>query len=583
MKSDQIKVLLIEDNSDDVRLIQRLLAQVNMDGFRLTHANGVDKAARELEKGAFDVVLTDIAMSDSDALETIRRIQSVRKDIPIVVLSSLDDESTAIEIMQEGAQDYLIKGQGDGHLIARALRHAIERKRAELRLMHVTHYDSLTGLANRALFQSRLDHALAVAKRRKQIAALLVLDLDRFKAVNDTLGHHAGDRLLVLVAERLRSCVRESDTVARLGGDEFTVILNDVTSAEEVAVVARKILAALAGPFQLEDHEIYVTPSIGITLYPHDGVTPTGLLKNADAAMYQAKNLGRNNFQFYTADMNRRSVARLKMESGLRQAVERSELVLYYQPKVDITTGIITGVEALVRWNKPDTGLVPPVEFIPIAEETGLIIPVGEWVLREALMQIRRWHDEDLPEMRIAVNLSARQFRQNDLVKTITDSLDELGVDGEFLEVEITESLLMDDSALSTMALYKLKDRGVRVSVDDFGTGYSSLSYLKRFPIDALKIDRSFVRDITTDPDDATITNAIIGLAHNLRRRVIAEGVETQAQLAFLQKHSCDEAQGFLFSPPVVAAELARLIKTPKGIAAIARLDGKKGGSRLAV
>ena len=583
MKSEQIKVLLIEDNSDDVRLIQRLLGQVNMDGFGLTHVNGVDKAARELEKGAFDVVLTDIAMSDSDALETIRRIQSVRKDIPIVVLSSLDDESTAIEIMQEGAQDYLIKGQGDGHLIARALRHAIERKRAELRLMHVTHYDSLTGLANRALFQSRLDHALAVAKRRKQIAALLVLDLDRFKAVNDTLGHHAGDRLLVLVAERLRSCVRESDTVARLGGDEFTVILNDVTSAEEVAVVARKILAALAGPFQLEDHEIYVTPSIGITLYPHDGVTPTGLLKNADAAMYQAKNLGRNNFQFYTADMNRRSVARLKMESGLRQAVERSELVLYYQPKVDITTGIITGVEALVRWNKPDTGLVPPVEFIPIAEETGLIIPVGEWVLREALMQIRRWHDEDLPEMRIAVNLSARQFRQNDLVKTITDSLDELGVDGEFLEVEITESLLMDDSALSTMALYKLKDRGVRVSVDDFGTGYSSLSYLKRFPIDALKIDRSFVRDITTDPDDATITNAIIGLAHNLRRRVIAEGVETQAQLAFLQKHSCDEAQGFLFSPPVVAAELARLIKTPKGIAAIARLDGKKGGSRLAV
>jgi len=583
MKSDQIKVLLIEDNSDDVRLIQRLLAQVNMDGFRLTHANGVDKAAIELEKGAYDVVLTDIAMTDSDALETIRRIQSVRKDIPIVVLSSLDDESTAIEIMQEGAQDYLIKGQGDGHLIARALRHAIERKHAELRLMHVTHYDSLTGLANRALFQSRLDHALAVAKRRKLLAALLVLDLDRFKGVNDTLGHHAGDQLLVLVAERLRACVRESDTVARLGGDEFTVILNDVTSAEEVSVVARKILAALSGPFHLEDHEIYVTPSIGITLYPHDGVTPTGLLKNADAAMYQAKNLGRNNFQFYTADMNRRSVARLKMESGLRQAIDRSELVLYYQPKIDITTGIITGMEALVRWNKPDTGLVPPVEFIPIAEETGLIIPVGEWVLREALMQIRRWHDEGAPTMRVAVNLSARQFRQNDLVKTITENLDELGVGGEFLEVEITESLLMDDTALSTMALYKLKDRGVRVSVDDFGTGYSSLSYLKRFPIDALKIDRSFVRDITTDPDDATITNAIIGLAHNLRRRVIAEGVETPAQLAFLQKHGCDEAQGFLFSPPVAAAELARLIKTPKGIAAIVRFDGKKGGSRLAV
>ena len=583
MKSDQIKVLLIEDNSDDVRLIQRLLAQVNMDGFRLTHANGVDKAAIELEKGSYDVVLTDIAMTDSDALETIRRIQSVRKDIPIVVLSSLDDESTAIEIMQEGAQDYLIKGQGDGHLIARALRHAIERKHAELRLMHVTHYDSLTGLANRALFQSRLDHALAVAKRRKLLAALLVLDLDRFKGVNDTLGHHAGDQLLVLVAERLRACVRESDTVARLGGDEFTVILNDVTSAEEVSVVARKILAALSGPFHLEDHEIYVTPSIGITLYPHDGVTPTGLLKNADAAMYQAKNLGRNNFQFYTADMNRRSVARLKMESGLRQAIDRSELVLYYQPKIDITTGIITGMEALVRWNKPDTGLVPPVEFIPIAEETGLIIPVGEWVLREALMQIRRWHDEGAPTMRVAVNLSARQFRQNDLVKTITENLDELGVGGEFLEVEITESLLMDDTALSTMALYKLKDRGVRVSVDDFGTGYSSLSYLKRFPIDALKIDRSFVRDITTDPDDATITNAIIGLAHNLRRRVIAEGVETPAQLAFLQKHGCDEAQGFLFSPPVAAAELARLIKTPKGIAAIVRFDGKKGGSRLAV
>jgi diguanylate cyclase (GGDEF)-like protein len=583
MKSDQIKVLLIEDNSDDVRLIQRLLAQVNLDGFKLTHANGVDKAVRELQRKAYDVVLTDIAMTDSDALETIRRIQSVRKDIPIVILTSHDDESTAIEIMQEGAQDYLIKGQGDGHLIARALRHAIERKHAELRLMHVTHYDSLTGLANRALFQNRLDHALAVAKRRKHLAALLVLDLDRFKGINDTLGHHAGDQLLVLVAERLRGCVRESDTVARLGGDEFTVILNDVTSAEEVAVVARKVLAALAVSFLLEGHEVYVTPSIGITLYPHDGVTSTGLLKNADAAMYQAKSQGRNNFQFYTADLNRRSVARLKLESGLRQAIDRSEFVLYYQPKIDIKTGTLTGVEAMVRWNKPDTGLVPPVEFIPIAEETGLIIPVGEWVLREALMQIGRWQEEGLPQMRIAVNLSARQFRQNDLVKTITDSLDELGVGGEFLEVEITESLLMDDTALSTMALYKLKDRGVRVSVDDFGTGYSSLSYLKRFPIDALKIDRSFVRDITTDPDDATITNAIIGLAHNLRRRVIAEGVETQAQLAFLQKHGCDEAQGFLFSPPVAATELARLLGAPGGLAAMALPGGKKGGSRLAV
>jgi diguanylate cyclase (GGDEF)-like protein/PAS domain S-box-containing protein len=444
--------------------------------------------------------------------------------------------------------------------ISNVLAVAIERSSAQDKLAYLAQFDSLTGLPNRHLFHDRLAQSIAHAKRTESTMAVLFIDLDRFKMVNDTLGHAAGDKLLREAARRLSACVRSSDTVGRLGGDEFAATLLDLNKPGDAGLVGQKIIDALAQPFQLDGREAYVSASVGITLYPADSEDAAALIMNADSAMYRAKEQGRSNYQYFTREMNERALQRASMETQLRRALERNEYVLHYQPRVGLKNGAISGFEALLRWNHPERGLVSPVEFIPVLEDTGLIIPVGEWVLRAACLQIVEWRKAGLPTPPIAVNLSARQFQQKDLEASVSRVLHETGVDASLIQFEITESLLMNDPDSAARTLRALSDSGVKLSVDDFGTGYSSLSYLKRFPLDALKIDRTFVRDITADTDDAAITLAIINLAHTLGLEVVAEGVETRAQLEFLALHGCDEMQGFYFSKAVPAGECAVML-----------------------
>ena len=441
-----------------------------------------------------------------------------------------------------------------------------ERKQVEESLEHLAYHDELTGLPNRTLFTDRLNVALAQARRSKQSTAVLFLDLDRFKVVNDSIGHSAGDQLLQSTAERLTSLVREGDTVARMGGDEFTVLLSDIVGVEDAIEVAERAVEACRVPWVLDGREFHVTTSIGIAIYPNDGEDAENLLQNADTAMYRAKEQGRDNYQLFTAAMNATLVERLALENDLRRGLEREEFVVHYQPQVDMRSGRIVGMEALVRWQHPDRGLVSPGDFIPVAEETGLILSLGEWVLRTACAQAKAWQEAGLPSMRIAVNLSARQFQSRDLTATVTRILEETGASPICLQLEVTESVAMSDVKLTARTLNDLQEMGIQIALDDFGTGHSSLDYLARFPIDALKIDRSFVSGLPMAESAIAITTAIINLAHGLNISAIAEGVETEQQLAWLKKQGCDEFQGHLFSQPLpaeafeaVAGELSRL------------------------
>jgi diguanylate cyclase (GGDEF)-like protein len=436
----------------------------------------------------------------------------------------------------------------------------LSRRKAEERIRHLAHYDELTGLANRNMINQRLNQALARARRNDKPLAILFIDLDRFKNINDTLGHGAGDNVLKEVAERLRECLRDSDTIGRLGGDEFVVLLEELSEPMHSAAVAQKIITAVAKPYTLDAQEFHITASVGISAYPADSEDMQSLLKNADIAMSRAKELGKNNYQFYSAQMNRHTLDRLALESSLRRALERNEFVLHYQPKVDIRSGRITGMEALMRWQHPTNGLIPPMQFIPLAEETGLIVAIGEWVLRAACAQSQSWRKQGLPPLRLAVNLSARQFNHEHLLQDVEKVLNDTGLDPTGLELEITESMVMHDPERAVMLLNKLRAMGISISIDDFGIGYSSLGYLKRFPVDSLKIDRSFIMGLPLDNDDAAIAQAIIAMAHTLKLSVIAEGVETDEQLRFLRDHLCDEVQGYYFSKPVPKHEFASLV-----------------------
>ena len=444
--------------------------------------------------------------------------------------------------------------------IATSLGTAIGRKRAEERLAYVAQFDSLTGLPNRTLFRDRLSQAMTRAERGGSQLALMLLDLDRFKEINDTLGHRAGDRLLQAVAERLTGALRTVDTVARLGGDEFTVIFEDAESVAAVTLVAEKVVGALARPFPLDDQEYFLTVSVGITMYPSNPGDIETLIMNADVAMYDAKDRGKNNFQFYRAEMNAMKQERLSLEGQLRRAVDRDELFIEYQAQTDLRTNRVIGAEALLRWRHPDLGLIEPNRFIPIAEQTNLILQIGKWVLHRACAQNVAWQRAGLPRIRVAVNVSARQFRA-EFLGTVASALQDSGLAPDCLELEITEGLLVEDPEAASAVLSELKTLGVHVAIDDFGSGYSSLSYLKHFPLDSLKIDRSFVRDLSFDPDDASIARAIIALGHSLDLKVIAEGVETPQQLAFLRDHHCDIVQGYLFGAPVVADDMAALLR----------------------
>jgi diguanylate cyclase (GGDEF)-like protein/PAS domain S-box-containing protein len=451
---------------------------------------------------------------------------------------------------------------GDG-LVA-ILRDITERKRLETKIQFQATHDTLTGLANRNLLHDRLNQAIAQASRSDGSVWVIFVDLDRFKLVNDSLGHKAGDMFLVAISERLQSVVREADTVARLGGDEFVVVLQETGAFSLSVNTVQRIMQVISQPLWIEDKEFSLNCSIGVATFPSDGETSGQLIERADIAMYRAKETGRNNFQFFTAEMNERLLERLKIEEALRNAVERGEFVLHYQPQVDLRTGKVIGAEALIRWQHPELGMVAPVRFIGLAEETGLIVPIGRWIIRTACEHNVAWQRAGFDRLRIAVNLSARQFSQPDLVQSIADVLANTGLAAHDLEIELTEGLVMTDVENAIGILRDLKALGVQLAIDDFGTGYSSLSYLKRFPIDVLKIDRSFVNDIAESPDDATIVLSIISLAHNLRLHVIAEGVETEAQLTYLQKHGCDEMQGYYFSRPLPAEEFTQLLMEGK-------------------
>jgi diguanylate cyclase (GGDEF)-like protein len=453
-------------------------------------------------------------------------------------------------------------GRMSGQLVRSRQRESEAKLKHAERIEYLAYHDGLTALPNRSLFNKLLSQAISQAHRSTKPLAVAFIDLDRFKQINDTLGHEAGDQLLKEVASRLKLCLRESDIVARLGGDEFVVMLTELGDEKYAATVAQKIITAIAEPFVLLGQEFRVTASIGISTYPHDGTDAQTLTKNADVAMYQAKEDGKNNFQFYSEKLNANSLERLTLESGLRHALERNEFQLQYQAKWDIASGRVTGMEALLRWQHPDLGVVAPMRFLPLAEETGLIVPIGKWVLNAACLQNVAWQKQGLARLSIAVNLSVRQFFDEHLLRDIDSALKSSGMDARYLEIEIHESLLIRDVAKALAILTKLKTMGVKIAIDDFGTGYSSLSTLQKFPLDTIKIDRSFVRDIATLGKDSSLAEAIIAMGKNLSLTVVAQGVETKEQADFLRAHACDEFQGFYCNPPVSAQKFAELLQT---------------------
>jgi len=694
MSKKSIKILLlVEDNPGDARLLREMFDEQGSHNTELTHVECVSEAEKHLADAAFDIIVLDLGLPDAKGLGAVRRTHAAAPRVPLVVLTGLDDESLAAQALQEGAQDYLIKGQIDGRGLLRALRYAIERKTMEealfvekeraqvtlnsigdavvctdisgnitflnlvaqkmtgwslqeatsrpmaevlrildassrettpnpmdmavgrnrtvhlpancilirrdgfeipiedcvspihdrdgnatgavivfrdvsaaramaLQMTHSAQHDFLTGLPNRMLFNDRVSQAIALAARHLKKVAVLFLDLDGFKHINDSLGHPIGDKLLQSIARRLVDCVRGSDTVSRQGGDEFVVLLSEMEEPDDAAITARRMLKAVAEAHPIEQHDLHVTTSIGVSVFPDDGLDTETLTKNADTAMYQAKENGRQSYQFFKPAMNVRAVERQSIEESLRRALERQEFALHYQPKINLKTGEISGAEALIRWTHPTRGPVPPGQFIPVAEDCGLILPIGNWVLREACKQARGWVDAGLPLGTMAVNISAMEFRDENFFEGVMAILQDTGFDPRSLELELTESVLMKRAESTESILRKLRARGVQLAVDDFGTGYSSLSYLRKFPIDALKIDQSFVRQITTAPDETTIVTAVISMGRSLKLRVIAEGVETLKELEFLQAHQCDEAQGYYFSRPVLPEQFAKLLET---------------------
>jgi diguanylate cyclase (GGDEF)-like protein len=572
--TDEKARILIADDDPQIREMLHALLREDYDCAQVCSA---EEALALLRTDEFDLVLSDITMNGISGLEMVPEVLHLAPDTVVIMISGEQTIESAIAAMRVGAFDYITKPFDLRHVeaaVRRGLEHHALREAKRLHENHLeelikqrtaerdylAYHDALTDLPNRVLFEDRLVNALTLAHRNGQKLAVFALSLDRFKKFNDTLGHPMANQLLRAVAERLTSCVCKGDTVARTEGDEFSLLLTSIGGTESVAEMARSIQESLKTPFTLEGHELYVTASIGVGLYSDDGADAQTLLKNAGAALYRAKQQGGNNYQFYAADMNARAFKRLSLENQLRRALERSEFAVYYQAQINSDTRQIVGAEALVRWQHPELGLVSPAEFIPLAEDTGLIAPIGEWVLRTACAQNRSWKEMGLAPLRIGVNLSQRQFQQTDLVEMVGSALTESGLDPDCLELELTESSIMQNAEQAVATLRQLKEMGIKISIDDFGSGYSSLTYLKHLPLDSLKIDQSFVRDMTTDSNDAAIVMTIIALAHSLKLQVIAEGVETEDQSRFLRLLKCDEMQGYFFSRPVPAEAFEHLL-----------------------
>ncbi len=552
-----LTILAIEDNPADALLVREMLVDTELP-VTVLHAARLADGLALLQEHDISCVLLDLSLPDADGLDTLAQLRKAAVEVPVVVLSGRDDEIIAVRAVQEGAQDYLIKGQVDARLLGRCINYAIERKRGQLALAHHALHDTLTGLPNRALFFDRLVQALARLERSDSCLAVLFLDLDRFKVVNDSLGHGAGDRLLEAVAVRLDGVLRAGDTAARFGGDEFTILCEDLDGAQRAVQVAERIAAALSAPFALdEDAEVFVRASIGIAVaMTATERRPEALLRDADAAMYRAKERGGNGFELFDDEMRARAIHRLETENQLHRALERGEFSVRYQPLINLATGRVEGAEALLRWEHPERGEVGPGDFIATAEETGLILPIGAWVLEEACRQACQWPGR----LTVSINLSARQCAHPDLVALVGAAIARSGATPEMVLLEITETAVMEDLEASIATLSGLKALGVRLAIDDFGTGWSSLTALQRFPVDEVKIDGSFVAELEDGAEAGAIVAAVVSLAHALGMRAVAECVETAGQASRLRALGCDVAQGYHFHRPMAPADLQVLL-----------------------
>lgn len=550
-----ISLLLVEDDPKEALVIKNMLKEGLQNQFTLEHSRSLSHALDLLKQSQFQGIILDSHLPDGKSFESIPQFLQLCPDAPILILSGVEEEDQAIQAVKSGAQDYLIKGQTSSSTLCRAIRYAMERQRATQRITQLAHYDHLTGLANRGLFYERLNCAVARCHRNDTAIALMFLDLDHFKDINDTLGHECGDSLLKTVAARIKKCIREIDTGVRLGGDEFAVLLEQIVSIEDVASVAQRILHLLAQPVIIKQHQLHVTGSLGITIYPWDGANSQELLSHADAAMYRAKAQGGNTYQFYTAGMKTAGLDGSTLEMELSRALAKEEFLLHYQPQMNLCTKQVIGMEALLRWHHPYQGLIGPNHFIPQAEENGMIIPIGEWVLRTASKQAKYWEKQGFPAPHVAVNLSARQIHQGNLPALIQDILTHSHLDPENLKLELTETFLIHETDETIQTLREIKAMGVHLYIDDFGAGYASLRYLKSFPVDGIKLDQSLIQNLPQSPNDAAIVIAVISLAKALGLLVIAEGVETQEQADFLEEHGCDAMQGYWIAPPLPANE----------------------------
>ncbi len=553
-----IKLLLVADDNQEALTINNMLKEGLQNQFTLEQCLSVSEALDLVQHQSFQAIILDLHLPEGQSFESIPQFIQYCPGAPILILSGVEDEEQAILAVKSGAQDYLIKGQTSSSTLCRAIRYAMERHRATQRITQLAHYDHLTGLANRGLFYERLNCAVARCNRNDMAMALMFLDLDHFKAINDTLGHECGDSLLKTVATRLKKCIREIDTGVRLGGDEFAVLLEQIISIEDVGAVAQRILQLLAQPIIVNHHQLQITGSLGVTIYPWDSANPQELLSHADAAMYRAKAQGGNNYQFYTAGMKTAGLDGSTLEVELSRALAKKEFLLHYQPQMNLRTKQIIGMEALLRWHHPYQGLIGPNQFIPQAEENGMIIPIGEWVLRAASKQAKYWENQGLFSPHVAVNLSARQIHHGNLPALIQDILKRSHLDPGNLKLELTETFLIHETEETLQTLRELKAMGVHLYIDDFGAGYASLRYLKSFPVDGIKLDQSLIQQLPRNTNDAAIVEAIISLGKALGLQVIAEGVERQEQVDFLEEHGCDAMQGYWLAPPLPANESAQ-------------------------